>query len=236
MQPNEPRPMKSSEWVQADLRRRIESGELSPGDKLPSVVELSAAYNVGRSTVREALSALKAMGLVSIRQGGGTFASAPERPPHPAATNPGLWTDRAHTLKKILEVRRVLESGCAALAARNRRDEDVAALSALLDAMAERLDDGAFSEQADVRFHLAVAAATGNPMLLDMMQSLSERLHDSMRDTRALWFYAETSSAERLLREHRAIFEAIASGDADEARQRMDNHLAKVEQVLNERA
>jgi len=229
------RPMKSSEWVMADLARLLEDGTFAPGAKLPSVDELSRRYGVGRSTVREAMSALKAMGRVSIRQGGGTYALAPEAPLHPAARAPDAWLDRAATLRRVLEVRRVLETGCAALAAANRTASDLAALESLLADMARGLDDdGALGEQADVRFHLGIAEATHNPMLVDMMRSITERMRDGIRDTRALWLYAEKSSAERLVREHRSIFEAIRDGDAAEAHRRMEAHIAKVEQVLNE--
>jgi len=229
------RPMKSSEWVQADLLRQLDDGTFAPGARLPSVDELARRYGVGRSTVREAVSALKAMGRLAVRQGGGTFAlAAPAPAAAPARDRPALWSGRAATLKRILEVRRVLETGCAALAAVNRTAEDVAALEALVAEMERSLGDQALGEQADVKFHLGVAAATRNPLLVDMMQSLTERLHDSMRDTRELWFYAEQSSAERLLREHRSILEAIRDGDAAEAQRRMEAHIAKVEQVLNE--
>ncbi len=231
--PSPSRPLKSSEWVRADLERQLADGAFAPGAKLPSLDELCRRYGVGRSTVREAMSALKAMGRVSIRQGGGTYAL--EAPAHPAALAPDAWGDRAATLRRVLEVRRVLETGCAALAAGNRTDADLAALETLLADMARGVDDdGALGEQADVRFHLGIAEATHNPMLVDMMRSITERLHDSMKDTRALWLYAEKSSAERLVREHRSIFEAVAAGDAAEARRRMETHLAKVEQVLNE--
>lgn len=227
------RPMKSSEWVQADLLQKMENGEYAPGDKLPSVVELGLQYGVGRSTIREAMSALKAMGRVSIRQGGGTFVLVPQEPQHPAQFHAEQWTGRAAEIKRIQEVRRVLETGCASLAASNRLEGDLAAMADLLEEMGQRLDDQAFSEQADVRFHLAIAAATHNPLLVDMMQSLKEQLHDHMKDTRALWFYAEKSSSKRLLREHRLIYEAIARGDAQEAYRRMESHISKVEQVLN---
>ena len=70
--------------------------------------------------------------------------------------------------------------------------------------------------------------------MVELMGSLSRKLHESMKDTRALWFYAERSSAERLSKEHAEICEAIAAGDAAAASARMDAHILKVEQVLYE--
>ncbi|ALS28532.1 FadR/GntR family transcriptional regulator [Paenibacillus cisolokensis] len=238
MKATDNRPLKSYEWVLQDIERQIREGRFAAGERLPSVVELSAHYKVGRSTIREALSALKAMGLLDIRQGGGTFAKQPEEaaaPPHPADIDRESWIDRSESVRHILEVRRVLETGAAALAAANRTEDDLAALEETLAGMAEHRDDERYNEQADVRFHLQIAAATRNPVIADLMQSLSRRLHDSMRDTRALWFYSERSTADRLLREHQAIYEAIAARDADEAANRMQLHIAKVEQVLNDK-
>ncbi|SFJ50809.1 GntR family transcriptional regulator, transcriptional repressor for pyruvate dehydrogenase complex [Paenibacillus sp. UNC496MF] len=226
------RPLKSNEWVAQQLLLKLTSGELSPGDKLPSVVDLAAEYGVGRSTIREAQSALKAKGLLDIRQGGGTYVKSP--PEEPAFAQEA-WLGRADSLLQLLEVRKVLETGCAGLAAKHRTDDDLVALNATLREMEERLGDEAFGEQADVRLHERLAKATHNPMLAELMKSLSERLHESMRDTRSLWFYAEHRSASRLLEEHRSIVSAVASRDEALAASLMERHLAKVEQVLREK-
>ncbi|NBD23917.1 FCD domain-containing protein [Paenibacillus sp. T1] len=226
------RPLKSNEWVAQKLHLKLTSGELSPGDKLPSVVDLAAEYGVGRSTIREALSALKAKGLLDIRQGGGTYVKAP--PDEPAFAQEA-WLDRADSLLQLLDVRKVLETGCAALAAKHRSEADLEALDATLNEMADRLDDEIFGEQADVRLHEQIAGATHNPMLMELMKTLSERLHESMRDTRSLWFYAEHRSASRLLDEHRSIVSAIRGRDEALASSRMGQHLAKVEQVLRDK-
>jgi GntR family transcriptional repressor for pyruvate dehydrogenase complex len=230
------RPMSSAEWVRADLERKLDDGTFPPGGRLPSVDELSRLYGVGRSTIREAISALKATGRLAVRQGGGTFALPPQdAPPHPASLMPDAWPDRAAALQSLLEVRRVLETGCAALAAEKRTADDLAAMESLLAEMADKLDDREAGERLDVKFHLAVAAAAHNETLAEMMRSISERLHDGMRDTRALWLFAERSSAGRLLAEHRAIYEAVRDGDAETARSLMEEHLAKVARVLRNR-
>ncbi|SDX73869.1 FadR/GntR family transcriptional regulator [Paenibacillus sp. CF384] len=232
------RPLKSNEWVSRELYSRITSGAILPGDKLPSVVDLAAEYGVGRSTIREALSALKAKGLLDIRQGGGTFVLTPEpaqlEDSSPAALKED-WLGRADSLLQLLEVRKVLETGCAALATKHRSADDLAALRETLRQMEQQLADEAFSEQADVRLHEQIAAATHNPMLIELMKSLSIRLHESMRDTRSLWFYAERQSARRLLEEHIALVDAIEQQDEALASSRMEIHLAKVEQVLRDK-
>ncbi|OZB90836.1 FadR/GntR family transcriptional regulator [Paenibacillus sp. XY044] len=234
---NPQRPLKQYEWVMNDLKRQMDEGSLQPGDRLSSVVDLALQYNVGRSTIREALSALKAMGLLNIRQGGGTFVRTPpaDAPPvHPGQLYADLWEGRAASLRHLLEVRRVLETGCAAVAATNRSQADLTVFEEILREM-ENAADEQVSEQADVKFHQQIAAATHNPLLLDLMESLSNKLHENMKDMRALWFYAERSSAERLLQEHASIYKAIRTQDAKEALARMEAHISKVEQVLNEK-
>jgi GntR family transcriptional repressor for pyruvate dehydrogenase complex len=225
------RPMKSSEWVMGELKREIETGERQPGDKLPSVVELSERFGVGRSTIREALSALKAMGWLDIRQGGGTFVKAPGLAA-PADSALAEWMANAQSLLQLIEVRRVLETGIAALAARNRTEADAAALGEIVRRMERVIADERAGEQADTEFHLLLAESTHNPLLIELIRSLSDKLQSSMRDTRALWFYGDRRSAEALLQEHASIAEAVAARNERLAAERMDHHLAKVESVL----
>ncbi len=218
-----------------DMKQKIQNGELAAASKLPSVAELAAAYGVGQSTIREALSVLKAMRMLTIRQGSGTYVNAStdyEPAGQPAFLSDAAWSARAHTLRHILEVRKVLETGCAALAAQSRSEADLLALADTLAQMEQALGDETLGEQADVRFHQQLAEATHNPILVQMMHSLSQQLHDSMKDTRALWFYSQRSSAERLLSEHQAIYEAVAAHSVSEASQMMEQHISKVETVL----
>lgn len=227
------RPLKSSEWVLGVLKQEIEQGLHQPGDKLPSVVQLSERFGVGRSTVREALSALKAMGWLDIRQGGGTYVKA-----NAAVAGDDLladWMANASSLLQLIEVRRVLETGVASLAARNRTPTDIDALREAVDRMANVLADEQASEQADTAFHLLLAEATHNPLLVDLTRSLSDRLQTSMRDTRTIWFFADHRSASALQQEHAGIAEAVAAGDERLAAERMERHLAKVEAVLRKR-
>lgn len=225
------KPQKGYEMVMNQIKQRIVSGELAPGAKMESVVDLAASFGVGRSTIREALSALKAMGWVDIRQGGGTYV-ADELPKEPAGSAEESILQRAESLREILEVRKVLETGCAALAARHRTDEDVRELDAILRHMEAHLADEARGEEADVRFHLAIARATHNTLLLQLMESVSQRLHESMKESRRLWFYGERAEAQRLLQEHSQIVDAIRDGDEAAAYDTMMRHLQKVENVL----
>ena len=226
------RPMKGYELVTEQIKKRILEGELPPGAKLASVVDLAAEFGVGRSTIREALSALKAMGFVEIRQGGGSYVCR-ELPSQAAGgeTDSIFW--RADSLKELVEVRKILETGCASLAARNRTEDDLAELERILAHMEEHLDDEAEGERADVLFHLQIARASHNSLLMQLMESLSHRLHETMKQSRRLWFYGQRAKAKRLWQEHSAIVAAIRERDEAKSFDRMMSHLAKVEHVLN---
>jgi GntR family transcriptional repressor for pyruvate dehydrogenase complex len=232
------RPMKSSEWVLTDLKKQWTEGILQPGDKLASVEELAVQYSVGRSTIREALSALKMIGMLTMKQGGGTYVNPLPSSPlfeHPSNQDQASWLDRSDSLRQLLEVRRALETSCARLAAKYRTATDLEQLSMDLAQMEACLTLESQSEQIDVQYHLHIAQATQNPLFIELMTSLSEKLQQTMRDSRALWFYAEQSSSHRLWQEHQLIYLAIERQDAHEAAKQMEAHIYKVEQVLTEK-
>ncbi len=224
------RPQKGSDMVTNQIREQIAGGQLKPGDRLSSVVDLAAAFGVGRSTVREALSALKAMGWLDIQHGGGTYVK--QKLPDPAESGFHGLFHQAESLREILDVRKVLETGCASLAAIHRSPEDLLQLAGFLDQMEQFLSDEEKGEQADVQFHLQIAVATHNSLLVQMMESLSRRIGETMKDSRKLWFYGEQATARRLLQEHRGIFDAIQKQDESLASARMLQHIVKVEKVL----
>jgi GntR family transcriptional repressor for pyruvate dehydrogenase complex len=224
------KPQKGYEIVSAILEERIRSDALTTGTKLPSVVDLANSFGVGRSTIREALSALKARGLIDIQHGGGTFVLG--IPPESSGPMTTLLFNQAKSLQQVMEVRQIVETGCVASAARNATSDDLFQLQAIVIQMSDALHDDAASEDADVRFHVAIAECTHNPILIDMMRSLMLHLQQTIRETRQLWFYAQQESAQRLLEEHRDIFQAIRDRSEDAAVQCMKLHLEKVDRVL----
>ncbi|MCY9666620.1 FadR family transcriptional regulator [Paenibacillus alginolyticus] len=224
------RPQKGSEIVLQQIKMQIETGTYAPGSKLPTVVELAANFQVGRSTVREALSGLKAMGWVDIRHGGGTFVT------NPLPIDSSSLFDQGQTLQEVQEVRRFIEAGCASLAASRRTEENLTALRQILNTMEASFENEEESEQADIRFHLEIAKASHNSLLIGMMESLTERLQLSMKASRRLWFFAERASAEKLFQEHRDIVDAIEMKDEQLAAEKMSQHIHKVDQVIQKLA
>jgi GntR family transcriptional repressor for pyruvate dehydrogenase complex len=133
-------------------------------------------------------------------------------------------------------VRKFIEVGCASLAAERRTETDLAGLAAILRQMEASLDNEELSDQADISFHLHIARASHNSLFVSMMESVAQRLQESMRESRRLWFFAERASTELLLQEHREIYQAIESMNAELASTKMMQHILKVDQVVHKLA
>ena len=222
------------EEIVGQLQDLMANGTLKPGDKLPSTKELCERFGVGRSTMREALSALKAMGLIEIRQGGGGRVLAPPSPVGFVLVPPELESLRMNreTLLHLLEARRTLEVANAAIAAVKRSDADLAALGSIVADMGEAIGNDAAGERTDIAFHEALARMTHNPILERLFDSIVSQLESAIREVRRVELYANRSVAERLLKEHQAIYAAVASRDEQQAARRMTRHLQHVERIL----
>lgn len=218
---------KSHEVVLEHIKQQIISGQLTAGQKLPSVVDFAELFGVGRSTMREALSALKAMGWLDIQHGGGTYVSATL----PLQTDDDLF-QKAESIQELLQIRIILETGSAGLAAENRSSEDLIQLQSILDQMQSNTSDEVLSEQADVDFHVMIAKATHNSLIIQLMESLSSKIHSMMKDTRKLWFFSEQQSSLRLIEEHQAIYQHILEQNETLAVEQMRQHIEKVERIL----
>lgn len=219
------------EEITRQLRLMIENGKLRPGDKLPSTKELSERFGVGRSTMREALSALKAMGLIEIRQGGGCRVLAPRPTGYAPPELESLRMNRA-TLLHLMEARRTLEVSNASIAAEKRTETDLESLGRIVGEMELSIGDDEVGERTDIEFHAALAGMTHNPILHRLFESIVGQLGDAIREVRRVELYANQSVAERLLREHQAIYRAVADGNADRAGKSMIRHLRHVESIL----
>jgi GntR family transcriptional repressor for pyruvate dehydrogenase complex len=219
------------EEIKDQLLRMILDGKLKVGDKLPSTKEMSESFGVGRSTTREALSALKAMGLIEIRQGGGcrVIHSAPEE-----ITLPELDSLRMNreTLLELLEARQSLEVSNASVAAVNRTEEDLDQFKALISEMERSVGQDIEGERTDLLFHLTLARATHNSILVRLFESIVNQLETAIREIRRVELYANRQVAERLYLEHSAIYEAVSLQDPELAAQRMKQHLQHVETIL----
>jgi len=220
---------KNYEIITDELRRIIEAGLIKPNEKLDTIDQLAAQYRVGRSTVREALSHLKALGLVESRQGGGTYVKKPGL--EPQAVLESLQVSNAE-LSQLLQVRKILEVGAAELAAKHRIAEDVEELGKIIGEMRDAVGNEEISQIYDTNFHLAIAKASGNAILETIMTHISAAMFRNAKDSRRLWLYSGKDAAGKLFEEHKKLFEAIRDGDPKTAVSTMAKHIAQVENAL----
>jgi GntR family transcriptional repressor for pyruvate dehydrogenase complex len=222
---------KISEEIADQIKEQIVSGKLLPGNKLPSTRELSELFQVGRSTVREALSALKAMGLVEIHQGEGSYVRKFDPAEIEMPQLDSLIMSRT-TILELLEARKSLEVSNAELAALKRTDDDLQAFENVLERMKDNLGDETEGEQADILFHLTLAKATHNSIIVRLLETISSQMELAIRETRRLQMYSNKSVSTQLWNEHQEIYEAIKASDPALAQEKMRQHLFHVERVL----
>ncbi|OES46563.1 FadR/GntR family transcriptional regulator [Domibacillus iocasae] len=225
------KPKKIYEEVADTLLESIRSGDLKPGEKLDSVQRLAESFQVGRSAIREALTSLRAMGLIEMRQGEGTYVKSFEAAGIAFPLQSALLMN-SDDLKSLMEVRKILETGIAASAAERRTLDDLNAMQLAVRDMVKYSADPELGEKADLAFHLAIAEAAGNSLLSSLMHHVSDMTAESMRETRRLCLYEETATVDQLNVQHEAILQAIESRDAKQARKAMNTHLDYVEIVL----
>jgi GntR family transcriptional repressor for pyruvate dehydrogenase complex len=211
-----------SERLEAQLGTTLKAGSALPPER-----ELAERYGVGRSSVREALRMLESRGLIESR-GSGTFVVAAWRNPFQEPLSvvvAGEDVDRA----QLFEVRRLLEAEAAALAAKRRTIDQLNLMHETTDDMEIELDSAERFIAADIRYHLAIAEATGNRLLLRLMQAIREGLTEMFGTV-----FKFPGGPERSVAQHRLINEAIEAEDAERARQLMTEHILRVEQELAE--
>lgn len=220
-----------SDEVARRLIQQIYDGVFAGQIRLPSERQLAKTFGVSVASVREGLRSLEAMGLVSIQHGRGIFLRSTQSPD-------GVWhrwmqwlLQHGPSLIDLLEVRAAIETKSADLAARYATPEACARLDEIL-AQADRLvaahpPDSATLHaayvQVDLEFHRTLAAATGNAVLQQLVESLGSALRGSREATVAL-----PGRIRRSIREHRRVARAVGCGDPDAARTAMDAHVRRV--------
>ncbi len=216
---------KLSAQVTETLRAQLLAGDILPGQQLPTESRLTKSFGVSRTVIREALAALAADGLVEARQGAGVFAAN-----HPASTVGAFAAEmgsRVSAAINVLEVRLAIEVESASLAASRRNPSQLASIQEAFFEFERLLRLGQTTGSADFAFHRAIAAATNNPYYVEMLDALGERAIPCDVATpfsTELAFNPEYQAV--LQREHLAILDAIAAGEAESARGAMRRHLA----------
>ena len=214
------------------IQTEITAGILKAGEKLPPERELAVKYGVSRTSIREALRLLELSDFVEIRHGDGTFIKTNEQQIiQQQLTSVALKTDQT-TLYEMLELRLILESQCAALAALRATGQDIEKIARTLEAM-KNTDDEEIGIQADLDFHMAIAEAANNSVLAQLISSFASHMRSTIEVTRKHRLSSKKNYA-RTLEEHRAIFIAISRGESDRAKGLMEDHIRTIRQELSE--
>lgn len=208
-----------SKSVSDELLGRIVRGEFGAGDQLPTEQQLMTEYGVGRNTVREAMQGLRALGLVEIRPrlGARVIEGRGETTLAISAVSALL---RNGTIDELYDVRLILEPAAAAKAAANRTDADLAAIRAANSLFRVGCERGVNVFEADIEFHQAIAKASGNSVLAQILAPVSDLLAQVRRATATM-----PEAVERALHEHEAIADAIESNSIEGARTAMTTHI-----------
>lgn len=204
--------------VQTQLQALIEHGHFKQNDRLPSELELARSFGVSRPVVREALMSLQALGLTESQTGKGTFVIS-DRVRAPLLI--GRYSP-AH----IKEVRRALEIPSAELAAARRTDHDVGQLAALLARM-EDADDPAKRNKLDADFHVAIAVASGNALIVKLIEDMRPILEEHSLVLAKAPHRRKAASVE-----HTNIYNAIVRRDTTAAGAAMAEHVDNAEETL----
>lgn len=221
---------KASDVLADDLRERILRNEFPEGTALPPERELVSQTHMSRTTVREALRILEVQGLVSIRKGrsGGAFV---QRPGGESVANSVGLVIRGQQIRMaaLMETREALEPICAELAARNRTDEDLARLEEANDAMRTDAPLDSFL-QANIDWHVAVAAASHNELLTGFMVAISRAIY-AATDNSA---FVGDEVRRLAVAAHASITKAIREQDSAAAARRMVRHVHSYAEAVAE--
>jgi GntR family transcriptional regulator, transcriptional repressor for pyruvate dehydrogenase complex len=215
--------------VYEDVARQIERlilKKLKPGDKLPSERELSEVLGVSRSSIRDAIRSLELIGMVEPRQGAGTIVKE--------VTADAVVNPLANALKlkedlvgELLDFRRMLEPPLAARAATHATADDTAEMEEILNRQEEKLRRGETTIPEDTGFHYAIALASGNSVVLKVLDIIM----DMLRDSRERSLQVE-GRPQKSLAGHRRILAAIKRHDAEAAKDAMRRHIEDVEEIV----
>jgi len=210
--------------IARQLSELIVSGEFAPGQRLPAERDLAGQLGVSRPSVREALIALEIEGKVEVRVGAGVFVT--NSPPPKAA--PALASEEhGEGPFELLQARMTVEGETAAHAASDATPAELAQIRAAVDDLRRCHEDGLPTDAADRSFHLAIASATHNGPLTSIVELLWDQGRGRMWKMMEKHFQTAALRAATL-RDHSAIYSAIASGDPGAAREAMKKHLNRV--------
>lgn len=226
------KPQRISDQVYEQIRELIFRGRLAPGEQLMPERELAEALTVSRTTVRNAISKLVAIGLLEHRQGQGTFVRSSETR-HRDNPLAAAIDDQETTLLDLLEVRLALECSGAALAAQRAEKNDLDHMTRSLEEMEKAALSNRPTVAAETSFHMAVAFATKNPFYVNIMKNFFDLLFARIQN-KLVHFYQDQQSHEAIMDQYRSIYDAVSRQDSHAARTAMMQHINFVIDLFHE--
>jgi GntR family transcriptional regulator, transcriptional repressor for pyruvate dehydrogenase complex len=211
------------EQIVQQIEESILSGELSEGAQLPAERDLARQFGVSRTAVREAIKALQEKGLVDAFPGRGTFVTNGTSNSMRRSLDRIIKSGETDGWDYLVEVREILEPEIAALAAMRATDQDLATMRDAVQVMNKAASDSDAFIEADLDFHLALAEAAGNPIVLSLIDSIVGLLREQR-----LRIFRIGGGPERGQFHHRRILDAVKRHDPQGARVAMQAHLSQV--------
>jgi GntR family transcriptional repressor for pyruvate dehydrogenase complex len=216
------------EKIMSRISEAIIGGELRPGDRLPPERELAEQFRVSRTVIRDAVKTLAGRGILRVKRGAGIFvATNEENVIGSLGTLSDVLPAQGAGLYDLFEMRRVLEAQGAEWAAHRRSARHVEHLRKILEDASRHSEDPRVLSERDAQFHVTIAEASQNPVLVRVMLTLLDLLETGRREALSI-----PGRAQRSLEEHKRIQEEIEARNPDEARRAMLNHLTSVESAI----
>lgn len=234
--------MRVADQVVEKLLALVQASGVQPGQRLPAERQLAAELGVSRTSVREAIQKLTSQGVLVARRGDGTYLQEPAPAAEPAdwlkdAMRPlaGLMESDSHYRYDVLETRHALETSTAWLAAQRATPQDKDHIQRCFEVMIQHQQSGhaELAARADAQFHLAIAEASHNLVLVQVMHSLFTVVLSTVERNRHDMFRLSAPQTMKVLTEqHQSLMQAIVDGDPQRARECIGEHLEHVRATI----
>ncbi|MBW2596046.1 MAG: FadR family transcriptional regulator [Deltaproteobacteria bacterium] len=219
------KPKRISDQVFDQLREFILRGKLNPGERIMSERELAVAFDVSRTSVRDAINRLTTMGFLEQRQGRGTFVCLPAFEEKNALA--AVMKGKNVSIEDLLEVRIGLECNATYLAAERASEKDIYLMEQSIKTLEKSTEDGIMNAEADVSFHMAIAYATRNALHIQIMRDLYDYLWIGIKENQ-YHLLEGSNEMKEIIKQHVQIADLIKKRDPEHAFRAMFSHLSFV--------
>ena len=234
--------MRVADQVVEKLLALVQASGVQPGQRLPAERQLAAELGVSRTSVREAIQKLTSQGVLAARRGDGTYLQEPAPAAEPAdwlkdAMRPlaGLMESDSHYRYDVLETRHALETSTAWLAAQRATPQDKDHIQRCFEVMIQHQQSGhaELAARADAQFHLAIAEASHNLVLVQVMHSLFTVVLSTVeRNRHDMFRLSAPQTLQELTVQHQSLMQSILDGDPQRARECIGEHLEHVRTTI----